>query len=105
MQIDKKYENKYLKIVKDIVLANLKNYRCKVFLFGSRAINKLHWASDIDIGIEGLDTKKFNKIRREVSLAVDDTIVPFEIDIVNFNEVSNEFKRVALRKIILWKSK
>jgi len=65
-KLDLKYEKKYVEIVKDIILKELRKYQCKVLLFGSRAVGDIHWASDIDIGIEMLNMEKFKEIKKKI---------------------------------------
>jgi len=60
----------------------LKNEGCKdVFLFGSLVTGKIHQNSDIDIGITGLNPKKFFRVSasldRELSNKVD--LVDFDL--------------------------
>jgi len=60
----------------------LKNEGCKdIFLFGSLVTGKYHQNSDIDIGITGLNPKKFFKVYasldRELSNKVD--LVDFDL--------------------------
>ena len=57
------YEQKYFKIVKNIVLEKARDFECKVFLFGSRVSNKYKFGADFDIGIEGLGDNYFFRIK------------------------------------------
>jgi len=73
----------------------------EIFLFGSRAAGDHSWNSDIDIGVvaEKLDYKTIVKIKE----IVDDSFVPFKVDIVDFSKADDGFKQIALRSIIRWK--
>jgi len=76
-EIPEKYQDD---IKKAIFL--LKNEGCKdVFLFGSLVTGKIHQNSDIDIGITGLNPKKFFRVSasldRELSNKVD--LVDFDL--------------------------
>lgn len=73
----------------------------KIFLFGSRAAGDNSKNADIDIGIisENLDSKLIIKIKE----IIEDSFVPFKVDIVDFSKVDETFKRKALRRIVEWK--
>lgn len=93
--------NKYIDLVKDIVLKNIPKELYTVFLFGSRVSGANRFASDIDIGISGnkpLDKKVMYKIKDEI----EESIVPFKVDVIDFFETSEKFKSKALKDIELW---
>jgi len=65
----------------------------RVILFGSRAKNKAHPYSDIDLAIfatKPLDLRGKRKLKEEV----EELSYPFKVDLVFMDEVSEEFKRV-----------
>lgn len=97
------YEQKYIKIVKTLVIKVLKDFKCKVFLFGSRAIDKHKQGADFDIGIEGLTKQNFLKIKYEILEQIEESIVPYNVDIINFEEVDSAFKHAAYKEIDIWK--
>ena len=70
----------------------------KVFFFGSRIANKGTERSDIDIGIEGP-----KEIPAEIKIKIEEEIenLPtlYKFDIVDFSEVSKDFKEVAKKEI------
>lgn len=73
----------------------------KFFLFGSRAIGSEGFASDIDIGI--LPQEPLNKfIIPEIQEIIEESFIPYKVDLVDFYNVSEPFKQQALSKIILW---
>ena len=95
-------DNKYILQIKDLVLDMLKDQKTKVFIFGSRAYGDNTNTSDIDIGLlpyEEIEPKKITLLKEKL----EDLNVPYKVEIVDFNEVSEEFKNEALKKIILWK--
>jgi len=64
----------------------LKNEGCKnIFLFGSLVTGKFHQNSDIDIGITGLNPKKFFRVSASLDKALNN-----KIDLVDF-DLNNEF--------------
>jgi predicted nucleotidyltransferase len=89
-------------IAKKIVLEELKDLDCKIFLFGSRANKENHRFSDMDIGI--LPGQDFNaKILIPLKEKLNDSVIPFKADVVNFNQVSDKFKKHALQNIVWWR--
>ncbi len=73
----------------------------RFFLFGSRANGSAGFAADIDIGIwpqEPLNDTILSK-RQEI---IEDSFVPYQVDLVDFSKVSENFKQQALKKIIPW---
>jgi predicted nucleotidyltransferase len=98
-----KYENKYLTMLKRIILKLYSPYRCRIFLFGSRARDPDRRGSDYDIGISGLDSKLFYILKSKLLYETEESIIPYGIDIVNFDEADERFKNTALRNIKEWK--
>lgn len=45
------FKTDYVQIAKDYVLEKLKDFDCKIFMYGSRARGTNHRWSDLDIGI------------------------------------------------------
>lgn len=72
-----------------------------VFLFSNRAEKSNHDRSDIDIGIWG--TKPLDPlIRANLEDAIENSVIPYFVDIVDFSQVNNSFKKEALQHIELW---
>lgn len=72
----------------------------KVFFFGSRVNGRGDERSDIDIGIEGneeVPVEKFLEIQEEI----DNLSYLYKIEIVDFNKVSDDFRKVSMQKIEL----
>ena len=94
--------NKYLKELKEIVLDSLKTEDVKIFIFGSRARNDNSPASDVDIGLipkNSLDPIKLSMLKEKIG----DSNIPYKVEIVNFNDVSEEFKKEAMKNTEIWK--
>lgn len=95
-------QHNYLDITKNIVLQHIANNNFKVFLFGSRACGNEKKMSDIDIGILG--NEKFPlQLKFKIQEAIEESIVPFKVDIIDFFNVDVNFKEEALKKIVEWK--
>ncbi len=96
------FKTDFESLAKKIVLKELNDSDCTVFLFGSRATKENHRFSDMDIGIipgKNFDEKIFSGIADKLS----NSIIPFKIDLVNFSKVSPDFKEEALKHVVQWK--
>ena len=96
-------DNKYLNQLKDIVLTELADEPVQVLLFGSRARGDFHAGSDVDIGLiprRQINPFKFSILKEKI----EDSSIPYKVDIVNLSEVSDEFLEHALKGAVLWKN-
>ena len=81
------------------------NENAKIFIFGSRARGENYTASDIDVGI--LPESDDRDIRFKISLLrekFENSNIPQKVDVVNLNEVSDDFKKEIWKEAILWKA-
>jgi len=85
-----------IKMIKRIITSYLDPKTQKAFIFGSWAQGKARKFSDIDIGIEGKEPFPLFELEE----AFENSNLPYLVDIVNFNHVSEEFRKVAKQKII-----
>lgn len=88
--------------LKQVVLDFFKADAVKVFLFGSRGRKDNHASSDVDIGILPLGdfaAEKLTLLREKIEALN----IPYKVEIVNFLEVSEEFRREALKEAVVWK--
>ena len=86
------------KEIKNILQKYVDFKKHKVFIFGSRARGKARKFSDYDIGVIGrkpLDLKKIALIKGEL----EESDLPYRVDVVDFSTVSKNFKNIALSKI------
>jgi hypothetical protein len=72
-----------------------------VFLFGSRVTNRYSSTADVDIGLLSSD-KIPARIYHRIKNAVDESIVPWNVDIVDFSHVDTFFKTQAMEDIVVW---
>lgn len=93
----------YLEIVKKIILKRVPLQDYSVFLFGSRAVGNHHQMSDIDVGVWGENPLNV-LLKLDLEEELEECIVPFKIDLIDFHAVSAEFKKYALEKIDIWNS-
>jgi len=72
---------------------------CKIYLFGSRATNMYNDASDFDVGVLAS-----RDVDREFSLArelLEESNIPFTVDLVDLGATSGEFARQVQQEGIL----
>jgi predicted nucleotidyltransferase len=71
--------------------------KAQVFLFGS-ALGKKHFR-DVDIGVQGkVLAETMAKVREEL----EESLLPFKVDLVNFEEVDEDFKNYVFSQRVLW---
>lgn len=101
--INKQFDEKCLNSVKQEMLRLVDGYDGRVFLFGSRAKGVARRGSDIDIGIEGMPSALVRKLAIQMNLFWEESFVPYHLDIVDFDKVRDDFRNVAMEKIVIWK--
>ena len=75
--------------------------RCFVFLFGSRVGKNHQNTSDYDIGLyqgERIPRSTMAKIKADL----EESRVEVTVDVIDFVQVSDEFKKFALKEIEIW---
>jgi uncharacterized protein len=95
------FEIKYLNIAKEIILKSIDKNKFTVFLFGSRADKTNLSNSDIDVGFIG-DEPISSIILSKIYSEIEESIVPYHIDLIDFYKVDPKFKEMALKKVIIW---
>ena len=92
----------YLTKLKDMVLSIFSNEKVKVFVFGSRARGDNQHTSDIDIGF--IPHGKINRKKvAQLKEAIEDLNIPYKVEIVDFSQASESFRKEALKEVIEWK--
>ena len=59
----------------------------QVILFGSRAMGNFKNGSDIDLALKGVELNL--KIINEISDEIDDLLLPYSFDLINFSHINN----------------
>lgn len=95
-------ENKYLHELKNTVLRILGREKIKIVLFGSRAGEKNNRYSDVDLGLIPRGKIKKDKVAL-LKEKIDNLNIPYKVDVVDFSQVSEDFKKMALRGAVVWK--
>ena len=97
-----KINDPYLERLKEKILSRMKEEKVWIFVFGSRARGDQDRTSDVDIGFlpQGKwNKKKFTLLKEEI----ENLNIPYKVDLVDFSEVSERFKKEALKDVIRWK--
>ena len=97
MKIEHYPEEKLKKEVRDVIGKYLDLNKYKVFFFGSRVRRDNFEVSDIDIGIDGGEISP--EIKMDIVEEIDNLPTLYTFDIVDFNKVSEDFKKEALKNI------
>ena len=88
---------KHLNIIKKIIQAELGQGDFKCFIFGSSLREKKF--GDIDLGIMGrVSRQKISRLKEKF----ESSNLPFAVDMVDFNQVGQEFKTNVLNQKIIW---
>ena len=92
-------DEKTINEIKKIIFKYVDGQKDKVFIFWSRATGDGRKFSDVDIGIKSTRELK-GEILINIKDACEESNIPYNIDIVDFSNVSKEFSNLALKKII-----
>lgn len=95
-------KNDYLIKLKDLVLRALKDEKVKIIVFGSRVRGDSCNTSDVDIGLipDGeIDKKKLLMLKEKI----EDLNIPYKVEIVDFSQTAESFKKEAMKEVIVWK--
>lgn len=94
-------QNPNLLEVRRIVLERLHGHPVKVYLFGSRARGQSRSTSDVDVAILP-ETPLPPWALSEVREALEESTVPFHVDVVDLSQVSDEFRERVLQDAESW---
>ena len=89
-------EQKYIEFIKETVSSMLHNY--KLYIFGSRVKNRAKKYSDIDLAIDSQELTPQTKSKLEATF--DNSTLPYEVDIINLNDIDNKFKDLIQKDLI-----
>ena len=87
-----------VELLRDILSRYIKPDKATAFIFGSMASGKVRRSSDIDIGIEGA---KLNPVEYfDLLQELEDSNLARCVQVVHFDDVSDEFRRLAKQDTI-----
>ena len=90
-----------LEAVRRIVLSGLRGHPARVFLFGSRARGDHRVASDIAVAVLPLEPIPAGLLA-EIREALDESHVPFVVDLVDLREAPPALRERAIREGSEW---
>jgi predicted nucleotidyltransferase len=99
-----KFEDKYLSLLKKEVIRQSESLACKIMLFGSRARGQIKRSSDYDIAVEGLSEEEFFHLSQGLQSWWQQSMVPHKIDMSDWNKADENFRKMAGKDTILWKT-
>lgn len=99
--MDKSSKEYYLLSLRKLVLNYVAKYPIKVYLYGSRAKDKAHKTSDVDIALLS-DIKLPVGFVSGLKELIEESTIPYQVDIVDLSQVDNEFRNKVLAEAILW---
>jgi uncharacterized protein len=82
-----------------IILSHLPN--ATIYLFGSRARQENTATSDIDLALDN-GTKIDRFILSIIKESIEESHIPFMVDVVDFNSISADFRDQILKDKIVW---
>jgi len=87
-----------IQLIKEIVFKHLDPAKNRAYIFGSRVRGDNSRFSDFDLGIEG------EKLPAEIYFSIvqdlEDSDIPYKVDVVEMREVSDRFKDIAKSEVI-----
>ena len=89
-------EDRYLKFIKDGLVLFFPSSDTKFYVFGSRSSGKYHQYSDVDIAIDDHGLKIDPALIVKVSSYFENSTFPYEVDIIDLNNISDNFKSIIL---------
>ena len=92
-------EDRHLNFIKETLKKYIPNSEAKFYIFGSRARGKYREYSDVDIAI---DSPNFAKsIKSKLELELENSTFPYEVDIVDLNNIKENFKNLIQDDLVL----
>ena len=90
-------QEKYIQTIASIVNSCIKGKKAQVFLFGS-SVRKERFG-DFDIGLTG---EVSVSLVRKLKDTFEGSTLPYKVDVVDFNKVTNTFRDNVFKNKIVW---
>lgn len=88
-------------LIKKAIFKHLPTDRYQVFLFGSRVSGQATAFSDYDVGVLGKEKVPLATLAL-IEEELEDSDLPYHVDVVDFRRVGGKFRRLAFRGRKLW---
>lgn len=92
-------EERHLNFIKETLKKYIQNPKAKFYIFGSRARGKFREYSDVDIAIDSPDLTP--TIKSQLELEFENSTFPYEVDIVDLNNIKETFKTLIQEDLVL----
>ena len=92
-------EERHLNFIKETLRKHIPNQEAKFYIFGSRAKGKYKEYSDVDIAIDYSNLT--TSIKSKLELEFENSTFPYEVDIVDLNNIKESFKNLIKDDLIL----
>lgn len=96
MKLEHVSQEKLQQLIKEVFGKHLQIDNYRLFFFGSRVKGDNSPRSDIDLGIEGTQRLSF-KTKLSIEEELQNLPILYKIDLVDFKNVSGDFKKSALQ--------
>ena len=94
-------KNPFILEAHKIILSTIPLDEYVIFVFGSRAGKNFKDYSDLDVGVWGEHPIPLS-IFYQVKELLEESTIPYKVDIIDFRRASDDFKKIALEKIQIW---
>lgn len=93
----------HLELIKSILEKYLANkLKSKIYLYGSRSTGKNKNFSDIDLALK-LNDQETNSLIAKIKNDLEDSELPYKVDLVNWDEIAKEYlPQIKKQKILFW---
>lgn len=93
---------RYLGMLKELIVNYTQNYPVKVLLFGSHAKDMAHRYSDIDIAIFSATVLPSDFIT-QLKEKIEESTIPYHVDVIDLSQTDEKFRDKVLKEGIIWK--
>ena len=92
-------EERHLNFIKETLKKYIPSPDAKFYIFGSRAKGKYREYSDVDIAIDSPNLT--SAIKSKLELEFENSTFPYEVDIVDLNNIKESFKKLIQDDLVL----
>ena len=96
MSVEERYKKKLISIISKHLP------QAKIYLYGSRAREDSRQGSDIDLAVDAGEKINWG-ILCKITSEIDDSTIPFFVDVSDLYNVSEDFKKTIAKDFVAWK--